>query len=83
MPKRKPQRSRKPGPVPRADAPFSDAPEAALRSQREQSSDMQRALPHPACSEETGEHGGRDEPGVPGFLEPRTTDAGARQDPAT
>lgn len=39
---------------------------------------MERAVPHPAISEETGAHGAGDEPGVTGFLEPPTPGAGAR-----
>ena len=81
MSKRKPQPSRQPGPVPGPDALGSSAPEAMLRPQRTTSSDMERALPHPASSEETGGHGARDEPGVSGFLEPRTPDADAPQGP--
>jgi hypothetical protein len=44
---------------------------------------MERALPHPASSEETGGHTARDEPGVRGFLEPRTTNAGSGHGPAS
>ncbi|MDM7944098.1 MAG: hypothetical protein QUV35_15855 [Hydrogenophaga sp.] len=76
MPRRKPQPSRQHLPVPGSGAPGSGAPEATLRPQRTSSSDMERALPHPASSEETGDHGARDEPGVPGFLEPGTPEAG-------
>ncbi len=84
MPKRKPPPLRRrdlvAGGTP--DAPGSGAPEAALRSQRTSSSDMERALPHPASSEETGGHADRDDPGVPGYLGPRRPDADAPQGPA-
>lgn len=79
MSKRKPQPSPQRDPVPGSDALDSGAPEATLRPQRTSSSDMERALPHPASSEETGDHAARDEPGVPGFLEPGTPDADAPQ----
>lgn len=82
MSKRKPQPSPQRGPVPGSDALDSGAPEATLRAQRTSSSDMERALPHPASSEETSGHDDRDEPGVPGYLEPRTPDADAPQGPA-
>ena len=84
MPRRKPAPTRPPGPASGAspDAPDSGAPEAVLRPQRTSSSDMERALPHPASSEETGVHADRDEQGVPGYLEPRTPDADAPQGPA-
>lgn len=82
MPRRKPQPSRQRGPVPGTGAPGSGTPEAALRPQRTSSSDMERALPHPANSEETSGHDDRDEPGVPGYLEPRTPDVDAPQGPA-
>lgn len=79
MPKRKPMSSRKPARVSAgAEQPDGGAPEAVLRPQRAGSSDMERALPHRMTSEETGVHGAVDEPGVPGFLEPRAPDASAR-----
>jgi hypothetical protein len=82
MPKRKPFSSRRPAPAPQEDEqPDSVAPEATLRPRPAESSDMERALPHPAISQETGEHGAGDEPGVAGFLEPRAPDTGKRQDP--
>lgn len=83
MSKRKPICSRKPALALREDEqPDNAAPEAALRPQRTTSSDMERALPHPASSEETGGHADRDEPGVPGYLGPRTPDADTPQGPA-
>ncbi|QHE75045.1 hypothetical protein [Hydrogenophaga sp. PBL-H3] len=83
MPKRKPIHWRKPARALREDEqPDNAAPEAALRPQRTASSDMERALPHPASSEETGGHTDRDDPGVSGFLEPGTPGADAPQSPA-
>lgn len=83
MPKRKPVPSRKAARAPQEGGEQSDsaAPKTVLRPQREGSSDMERALPHPSTSQETGEHAAGDEPGVAGFLEPRAPDAGERQDP--
>lgn len=81
MSKRKPQPSPQRGPVPGSDALDSGAHEATLRPQRTTSSDMERALPHPASSEETGNHGARGEAGVSGFLEPGNPDADAPQGP--
>lgn len=80
MRRRKTPPPRKPVRAPRgvSDALDSGAPEAILRPQRSGSSDMERAVPHPAISEETGAHGAGDEPGVTGFLEPPTPGAGAR-----
>lgn len=77
--RRKPIAPRKASRAPKAaDGPGAQAPKVLLPEQRAPSSDMQRAMPYPVASEETGLHGGADEPGVPGFLEPRTPETGAR-----
>jgi hypothetical protein len=83
MPKRKPDPSRKSARAPQEGGEQSDsaAPEAVLHPQRDGSSDMERALPHPVTSQETGKHRTGDEPSVAGFLEPRAPDAGESQDP--
>lgn len=83
IPKFKQRSQRKSARAPRttADTTVSGAPGSVLRPQREGSSDMERALLHPATSQEAGEHGAGNDPCEAGFLELRAPDAGERQDP--